>query len=135
MVKKMNGVEIPIPVNILWDSILMIPLFGVVDTKLAQEVMESMLKKIEETNAKTIILDIKGVATLDTAVAGHILKIAKACRLMGADCIISGISPHIAQTMVNIGVELKDITAKSTLKDALEQAFNAVGFEVKEKKG
>jgi len=135
MVKKMNGVEIPIPVNILWDSILMIPLFGVVDTKLAQEVMESMLKKIEETDAKTIILDIKGVATLDTAVAGHILKIAKACRLMGADCIISGISPHIAQTMVNIGVELKDITAKSTLKDALEQAFNAVGFEVKEKKG
>jgi len=135
MVKKMNGMEIPIPVNILWDSILMIPLFGVVDTKLAQEVMESMLKKIEETNAKTIILDIKGVATLDTAVAGHILKIAKACRLMGADCIISGISPHIAQTMVNIGVELKDITAKSTLKDALEQAFNAVGFEVKEKKG
>ncbi len=135
MVKKMNGVEIPIPVNILWDSILMIPLFGVVDTKLAQEVMESMLKKIEETDAKTIILDIKGVVTLDTAVAGHILKIAKACRLMGADCIISGISPHIAQTMVNIGVELKDITAKSTLKDALEQAFNAVGFEVKEKKG
>lgn len=135
MVKKMNGVEIPIPVNILWDNILMIPLFGVIDTKLAQEVMESMLKKIEDTCAKTIILDIKGVVTLDTAVAGHILKIAKACRLMGADCIISGISPDIAQTMVNIGVELKDIIAKSTLKDALEHAFKAVGFEVIEKRG
>jgi len=134
MPKKNDFVDIPIPVNILWENILMIPLFGVVDTRRAQETMESMLKKIEETEAKTIILDITGVAAMDTAVAGHILKIAKACRLMGADCILSGISPHIAQTMVNIGVDLKDIVAKSTLKDALEEAFDKVGCEVVEKR-
>src|SRR5687767_6005624 len=91
------------PVNILWDGILLIPISGMMDSSKAQSIMESMLEKILETEAKTIILDILGVAAVDSAVANHILKMSKATKLMGCDCLISGISPAIAQTLVHLG--------------------------------
>ena len=119
------------PVNILWEDILMIPIFGTIDSKRAQEIMETMLTKIIDTGHKTIILDILGVATVDSAVANHIIKIAKATKLMGCACIISGISPEIAQALVNLGIELGDVKTTSTLQDALEVAFETSGFEVR----
>lgn len=131
MAKEKKKVELPTPVNILWKDILMISIFGVVDSKRAQEIMDTMLTKILETEAKTIILDILGVAIVDTAVANHLLKITKATKLMGSGCIISGISPAIAQTLVHLGIELGDVATTATLKNALELAFKMIGIEVK----
>jgi rsbT co-antagonist protein RsbR len=119
------------PVNILWDGILLIPISGLMDSSKAQSIMESMLEKILETEAKTIILDILGVAAVDSAVANHIVKISKATKLMGCDCLISGISPAIAQTLVHLGVNLGEVVTKATLKGALELAFANSYLEVR----
>jgi len=90
-----------------------------------------MLAKIKETSAKIIILDIQGVAAIDTAVANHLIKITKATKLMGCRCIISGISPSVAEALVQLGIELGDVATNSTLKDALGDAFTQLHFEVK----
>lgn len=127
-------VSMPTPVTILWDNILMLPVVGIVDSKRAQEIMETILAKILETEAKFIILDILGTVNIDSAVANHLIKITKATKLMGCDCIITGISPSIAQTLVHLGVELKDIITRATLKDGLQTAFDALGVEIKEAK-
>lgn len=127
-------VAVAVPVTILWESILMLPIVGVVDSKRAQEIMETILTKILETEAKFIILDILGVPNIDSAVANHFIKITKATALMGCTSIVTGISPPIAQTLVHLGVELKDIITRATLKDGLQTAFDALGFEVKEAK-
>jgi rsbT co-antagonist protein RsbR len=119
------------PVNILWDGILLIPISGLMDSGKAQSIMESMLEKILQTEAKTIILDILGVAAVDSAVANHIVKMSKATKLMGCDCLISGISPAIAQTLVHLGVNLGDVVTKATLKGALELAFANSHLEVR----
>lgn len=132
MVQKGKGEEILTPVNILWENILLITIFGVVDSKRAQQIMEGMLTKILDTEAKTIILDILGVATVDTAVANHFIKIVKATKLMGSDCIISGISPAIAQTLVSLGIDLGEVATTATLKDAVEIAFKMTGREVRD---
>lgn len=124
----------PMPVSILWENILMLPLVGLVDSKRAQEIMEFVLVKTLETEAKVIILDIMGVAIVDSKVASHLLKITLACKLMGADCIISGISPAIALTLVELGVELRGIKTTATLKDAVALALDMTGFEVVAKK-
>ena len=92
-----------------------------------------MLKKITETSAKVIILDIQGVAAVDTAVANHLIKIAKATKLMGCRCIISGISPAVAETIVKLGIDLGEIATNSTLQDALFDAFSLMNMVVKEK--
>jgi len=126
-----NSIESATPVNILWENILMVPIFGIVDSKRAQEILETMLNKIVETGSKVIILDILGVATVDSAVANHLIKITKATTLMGCDCIISGISAAIAQSLVNLGVELGGVNTTSTLRNAIELAFNKLGIEVK----
>lgn len=120
------------PVTILWEKVLMLPITGVIDSKRAQEIMETMLGKIEDTQAKIIILDILGVATVDSAVANHLLKITKATQLMGCTCIITGISPTISQILVHLGVELRDVVTRVTLKDGLEVAFNVLNLEVRE---
>ena len=120
------------PVTILWEKILMLPITGVIDSKRAQEIMETILGKIEETQARIIILDILGVATVDSAVANHLLKITKATQLMGCTCIITGISPVISQILVHLGVELRDVVTRVTLKDGLEVAFNVLNLEVRE---
>ena len=120
-----------IPVNILWDGILMIPIFGLIDSKRAQDIMDSMLKKVIETKSKVIILDILGVATVDSAVANHLIKITKSTRLVGADSIVSGISADIAQTLVHLGIDLEKVTTTATLADAVEMAFDKTGLIVK----
>ncbi len=115
--------EISTPAIKLWDRIVILPVVGVVDSLRAQQMMTTMLKKIMETSAKVIILDIQGVAAVDTAVANHLIKIAKATKLMGCRCIISGISPAVAETLVQLGIELFEISTNSTLQDALADAF------------
>ena len=126
---KSNAVSTP--VNILWENMLMIPIFGVVDSKRVQDIMETMLNKIIETGYKTVILDILGVAMVDSAVANHLIKISKATKLMGCKCIISGISPEVAQALVNLGIEMGEVITTSTLRDALELAFEISGLEVR----
>lgn len=126
--------EISTPAIKLWDRIVILPVVGVVDSLRAQQMMNTMLEKIKETSAKVIILDIQGVAAVDTAVANHLIKIAKATKLMGCRCIISGISPAIAETLVQLGIELGDIATNSTLQDALSDAFSIVSLMVTGKK-
>jgi len=132
MANQKKAKSLPTPVNVLWEKILMIPIFGTLDSSKAQEIMESMLKKIFQTEAKIIILDIVGIPMVDSAVANHLIKITKATKLMGADCIISGISPAIAQTLVKLEIEMRDVNTTATLRNALELGFKKIGLEVKQ---
>ncbi|NDV22049.1 STAS domain-containing protein [Desulfovibrio sp. JC022] len=122
--------EISTPAISLWEGIIVLPLVGVVDSFRAQQMMQAMLSKIKETASKIIILDIQGVAAVDTAVANHLIKITKATKLMGCKCLISGISPAVAETIVQLGIDLGDIETSSTLKDALADAFEQLHFDV-----
>jgi rsbT co-antagonist protein RsbR len=115
--------ELSTPVVKLWDGILALPLIGTLDSNRAQVVMESLLQKVVETGSEVAIIDITGVPTVDTLVAQHLLKTVTAARLMGTDCIISGIRPQIAQTIVYLGVDLKDVITKSSLADAFQVAL------------
>lgn len=115
--------ELSTPVVKLWEGILALPLIGTLDSARTQVVMEGLLQQIVTTGAEIAIIDITGVATVDTLVAQHLLKTVAAARLMGADCIISGIRPQIAQTIVHLGVALGDVTTKATLADALALAL------------
>lgn len=115
--------ELSTPVIQLWDDILALPLIGTLDSGRTQIVMENLLQKIVETAALIAIIDITGVPTVDTLVAQHLMKTIAATRLMGADCIISGIRPQIAQTIVHLGVNLNDIVTKATLADAFAVAL------------
>ena len=119
--------EMSTPVTALWNDILMLPLVGIIDSRRAQEVMSSMLARIAETRSKVIILDISGVAVVDTAVANHLIKITKATALMGCSCTISGLSPAIAQTIVELGIDVGDVKTTATLRDALADAFRRTG--------
>lgn len=114
----------------LWEGVLVLPIVGVIDSMRAQNMMETMLQRITETSAKVIILDIQGVAAVDTAVANHLIKITKATRLMGCQCIISGISPAVAQTIVQLGIEMADFSTKANLSDALSAAFDQLNLTV-----
>jgi rsbT co-antagonist protein RsbR len=118
--------ELSTPVVKLWDGILALPLIGTLDSQRTQVVMENLLQTIVETEAEIAIIDITGVPTVDTLTAQHLLKTVAAARLMGADCIISGIRPQIAQTMVHLGVEL-NVVSKATLADALAVALERTG--------
>jgi rsbT co-antagonist protein RsbR len=122
--------ELSTPVVKLWDGVLALPMIGTLDSARTQIVMESLLQKIVETGSEIAIIDITGVPTVDTLVAQHLLKTATAIRLMGADCIISGVRPQIAQTIVHLGIELQGITTKATLADALAIALKRSGFVV-----
>jgi rsbT co-antagonist protein RsbR len=119
--------ELSTPVVQLWEGILALPLIGTLDSSRTQVVMESLLQKIVETGAAIAIIDITGVPTVDTLVAQHLLKTVAAARLMGADCIISGIRPQIAQTIVHLGVNLSNVITKSTLADAFVIALQRTG--------
>lgn len=111
------------PVTEVWNDILMLPIVGIIDSKRAQDIMTAVLQKIAETHCRSLILDISGVAVVDTAVANHLIKISKASKLMGCTCTISGVSPAIAQTIVELGINVGDIRTTATLKDALGAAF------------
>ena len=122
--------ELSTPVVKLWDGILALPLIGSLDSARTQVVMENLLQQILSTGAEIAIIDITGVPTVDTLVAQHLLKTVAAARLMGADCIISGVRPQIAQTIVHLGVELGDVTTKATLADAFRLALRRSGLTV-----
>lgn len=122
--------ELSTPVVQLWQGILALPLIGTLDSARTQVVMENLLEKIVETGAAIAIIDITGVPTVDTLVAQHLLKTIAAARLMGADCIISGIRPQIAQTIVHLGVNLEDVVTKATLADAFIVALKRTGSTI-----
>jgi rsbT co-antagonist protein RsbR len=122
--------ELSTPVVKLWDGILALPLIGTLDSARTQVVMENILQKIVDTGAAIAIIDITGVPTVDTLVAQHLMKTIAAARLMGADCIISGIRPQIAQTIVHLGVNLEDVVTKATLADAFLVALERTGTSV-----
>jgi rsbT co-antagonist protein RsbR len=114
--------EISTPVVRLWRQVLVVPLIGNLDTARSQVVMENLLEAIQEDEARVAIIDITGVPTVDTSVAQHLMQTVKAVRLMGADCVISGLRPGIAQTIVQLGIDLSEILTRATLSDALETA-------------
>jgi rsbT co-antagonist protein RsbR len=120
--------ELSTPVVKLWDGILALPMVGTLDSARSQVAMESLLQKIVETESQIAIIDITGVPTVDTLVAQHLLKTVTAIRLMGADCIISGVRPQIAQTIVHLGVDLQGVTTKANLADALALALKRSGI-------
>jgi rsbT co-antagonist protein RsbR len=119
--------ELSTPVVKLWDGILALPVIGTLDSARTQVVMETLLESIVNTNSRVAIIDITGVPTVDTVVAQHLLKTVTAARLMGADCIISGVRPQIAQTIVHLGINLLDVTTKATLSDAFALALQRTG--------
>ena len=121
--------ELSTPVVKLWDGILALPIIGTLDSERTQSVMENLLQTIVDESAEIAIVDITGVPTVDTLTAQHLLKTVAAARLMGADCIISGIRPQIAQTMVHLGVELNVVT-KATLADAFAVALRRLGRRI-----
>jgi rsbT co-antagonist protein RsbR len=128
--QQQDMLELSTPVVQLWEGILALPLIGTLDSARTQVVMESLLRKIVETGAAIAIVDITGVPTVDTLVAQHLLKTVAAARLMGADCIISGIRPQIAQTIVHLGVELGNVITKASLADAFTVALQRVGATI-----
>ena len=122
--------ELSTPVVKLWDGILALPIIGTLDSARTQVMMESLLQKIVETGSEVAIIDITGVPTVDTLTAQHLLKTVTAARLMGADCILSGIRPQIAQTIVYLGVDLADVITKASLADAFLLALKRTGATI-----
>ena len=122
--------ELSTPVVRLWDNIIAVPLVGTLDSTRAQLVMEKLLNELVSTGADHAVIDITGVPTVDTEVAQHLLKTVSAARLLGAECIISGIRPQVAQTIVSLGIEFGDIATKSSLADALALALHNAGLKV-----
>ena len=128
--QQVDMLELSTPVVTLWDGILALPVIGTLDSARTQVVMENLLQRIVDTGAELAIIDITGVPTVDTLVAQHLLKTVAAARLMGADCIISGIRPQIAQTIVHLGVDLGTVVTKATLADAFAVALRRRGLTV-----
>lgn len=121
--QRQDLIELSTPVMQLWEGILVLPLIGTVDSQRSQIVMEKLLSAIMQSGSAIAILDISGVSTVDTMVAQHLMKTMEAAKLMGAECIISGIRPEIAQTMVHLGVDLTTVRTKSNMSRALKEAI------------
>jgi rsbT co-antagonist protein RsbR len=128
--QQLEMLELSTPVVKIWEGILVLPLIGTLDSARTQVVMENLLQNIVDTGSDIAIIDITGVPTVDTLVAQHLLKTVSAAKLMGAQCIISGIRPQIAQTMVHLGVAFGDVVTKASLFDALAFAFRQIGVIV-----
>ena len=120
--------EMSTPVTQIWEGVLFLPIVGIVDSKRAQEIMNATLTKISQTQSRAFIMDISGVAVVDTAVANYLIKVTKATRLMGCECTISGLSPAIAQTMVELGIDVGKVMTTATMHDALVDAFQRLGL-------
>lgn len=129
--QQQEMMELSTPVVKLWEGIVALPLIGTLDSARTQVVMESLLQRIVETGSQIAIIDITGVPTVDTLVAQHLIKTITAARLMGAECIISGIRPQIAQTIVHLGVNLADVITKANLSDAFGLALQKMGMGVR----
>ena len=128
--QREDMVELSTPVIKVWDKILTLPIIGTLDSRRAQLMMEALLQKIVDTGSVIAILDITGVKTMDTLVANHLIKTVTAARLMGARCILTGVSPAIAQTMVQLGIDLSQITTRSQMSDGIKLAFEMIGRTV-----
>jgi rsbT co-antagonist protein RsbR len=128
--QQMELLELSTPVVKLWEGIVALPLIGTLDSARTNVVMESLLQQIVQTGSEIAIIDITGVPTVDTLVAQHLLKTVAAARLMGADCIISGIRAQIAQTMVHLGIDLTTVVTKSTMAEALRTALAKTGYRL-----
>ncbi len=128
--QRADMMELSTPVIKVWDKILTLPIIGTLDSRRAQMMMESLLQKIVETGSTVAILDITGVRTMDTLVANHLIKTVTASRLMGARCILTGVSPAIAQTMVQLGIDLTQITTRAQMADGIKLALELVGRAV-----
>jgi len=128
--QQQEMMELSTPVVKLFDELIALPLIGTLDSARTQVVMENLLNNIVSASASIAIVDITGVPTVDTQVAQHLLKTVAAARLMGADCIISGLRPQIAQTIVHLGVELHNVTTKATMADALKLALQRMGYSI-----
>jgi rsbT co-antagonist protein RsbR len=122
--------ELSTPVVKIWEQIVAVPLIGTLDSARTQTVMENLLQEIVNVSATVAIIDITGVPTVDTLVAQHLIKTVSAARLMGTKCIISGIRPQIAQTMIHLGVSFQDITTKATLAEAIKYGLSRVGYRI-----
>ena len=118
--------EMSTPVTSIWDGVLLLPLVGIVDSQRTQDIMEKSLSRIAETRARVFVMDISGVVTVDTAVANNFIRITQATRLMGCDCIISGISPNVARTLVELGANVGEVRTTATLRDALQLALATI---------
>ena len=114
------------PVTSIWEGILLLPLVGIVDSQRTQDIMEKTLSRIAESRARVFVMDISGVVTVDTAVANNFIRITQATRLMGCDCIISGISPSVARTLVELGANVGEVRTTATLRDALQLALATI---------
>ena len=123
--------EMSTPVTPIWEGILLLPLLGLLDSQRTQDVMNKTLSKISESRAKVLVMDISGVSTMDTAVANQLLKITKATQLMGCETILSGLSPAIARTLVELGVNIGEVRTTATLRDSFELALRAIGQDRK----
>lgn len=128
-------IELSTPVVQLWEGILALPLIGTLDSERTQVVMESLLERLVATGSSLAVIDITGVPTVDTLVAQHLLKTVAAAQLMGADCIISGIRPQIAQTIVHLGIDLSTVATKASLADAFALAMKRRGLKVVQASG
>ncbi len=124
--------EMSTPVTEIWKGILLLPIVGIIDSKRAQDIMSAALSQVAETHARIFILDISGVGVVDTAVANHLVKITKATRLMGCESMISGVSPAIAQTIVELGIDVGTVRTTATMRDALAYGFEEVGIQLTE---
>lgn len=122
--------EVSTPVIQVWDEVLILPLIGTIDSARAKQIMESLLESIVTTKSSTVIMDITGVPAVDTEVANRLLRSMQAAKLMGAECVLTGISPQISQTLVHIGVDLSGVTTRASLRDGLELAFKKLKLKV-----
>lgn len=126
--------ELSTPIIKIWDQVLVLPLIGALDTRRSQRLTESLLNEIAVTQSKVTILDITGVPTVDSAVANHILKTVAAVKLLGAQCVITGIRPEVAQTIVHLGVDLSEVETLSNLSEGLKWAFNHLHLRIADDK-
>jgi rsbT co-antagonist protein RsbR len=128
--QRADMMELSTPVIKVWDKILTLPIIGTLDSRRAQLMMEALLQRIVETGSTVAILDITGVRTMDTLVANHLIKTVTAARLMGARCILTGVSPAIAQTMVQLGIDLSQITTRAQMADGVKLALEMIGKQI-----
>jgi rsbT co-antagonist protein RsbR len=128
--QRADMLELSTPVIKVWDKILTLPIIGTLDSRRAQMMTEALLQRIVDTGSTVAILDITGVRTMDTLVANHLIKTVTAARLMGARCILTGVSPSIAQTMVQLGIDLTEITTRAQMSDGIKLALEMIGRKV-----
>lgn len=128
--QQQDMIELSNPVIRVWEGIIALPIIGTLDSARTQIIMEGVLTKLVETNSVFAIIDISGVPTVDTLIAQYLIKTAKAIQLMGADCIVSGIRPEIAQTIVQMGIDISNVKSKATMEAALKSAFRSLGYSI-----